>query len=201
MSINLSSFAGAGGQLFTDNGIPLVGGKIYTYLAGTTTPAATYTSRTGAAYNTNPIILDAGGRTPYEIWLDGGAAYKFVVKSALDVLIGTYDDLPSVNDPTITNALLVVSGTNTLTAISTPPLTGYTAGRTYSFVTQNTNTGSVTINIDGLGAKAITKFGATALAGGDLRVGQISIIEYDGTRFQLLNAASNNFAQVILFGL
>ena len=35
---------------------PLVGGKLYTYLAETTTPATTYSNDTGTP-NTNPIIL------------------------------------------------------------------------------------------------------------------------------------------------
>ena len=78
MSINLSAFAGAGAQFFDANGAPLTGGLLYTYAAGTTTPATTYTTRDGTANNTNPIVLDAAGRTPAEIWLDGGVLYKFV---------------------------------------------------------------------------------------------------------------------------
>ena len=51
MSVSLSPLGGAGWQFFNDNGIPLAGGLIYTYLAGTTTPAATYTSSTGLTAN------------------------------------------------------------------------------------------------------------------------------------------------------
>ena len=80
-SYNLSSFAGAGAQFFDDNGNPLTGGKVYTYAAGTTTPLATYTTSTGAVANTNPIILDAAGRTPNEIWLIAGTLYKFIVQT------------------------------------------------------------------------------------------------------------------------
>jgi len=47
MSVNLSPLAGAGWQLFSNNGIPLSGGKLETYLAGTTTPAVTYTTSAG----------------------------------------------------------------------------------------------------------------------------------------------------------
>ena len=72
---NLSSFAGAGAQFFDDSGNPLTGGKVYTYAAGTTTPAATYTTSAGTVANTNPIILDAAGRTPNEIWLPVGVLY------------------------------------------------------------------------------------------------------------------------------
>jgi hypothetical protein len=193
MSINLSSFAGAGAQFFDANGAPLSGGLIYTYLSGTSTPAVTYTSRSGATNNTNPIVLNAAGRTPAEIWLDGGVLYKFVLKSSTFVQIGSYDGIPSINDPTTTNNLITVAGTNALTGLATPPLEGYTAGAQYSFIAQNTNSGAVTLDIDSLGVKAVTKFGTTPLIANDIIGGAMVLVEYDGTRFQLLtNAAPVN---------
>ena len=98
MTVNLSCFAGAGWQFFTDNGTPLTGGLIYTYSAGTTTPLATYTSSSGSTPHTNPIVLDAAGRPPSEIWLTNGSIYKFVLKDSTAVLIGTYDNIPGMND-------------------------------------------------------------------------------------------------------
>jgi len=185
---NLSSFAGAGAQFFDDNGNPLSGGKIYTYAAGTTTPAVTYTTSAGTVANTNPIILDAAGRTPYEIWLAIGSLYKFIVKTSTDVLIGTYDSLPSINDPYSINSLLGgVTGTNTIAATATPTITAYANGATYSFVAANTNTGAVTLSIDGLTAKSITKNGSVALTAGDIQAGKLTWVEYDGTAFQLIN--------------
>lgn len=82
---------------------------------------------------------------------------------------------------------LSVSGTDTITASLTPALTVYTAGDTFSFTVANTNTTAVTINIDSLGAKAITRDGSTALTAGDLVAGEIVMIVYDGTRFQAIN--------------
>jgi hypothetical protein len=99
MTVNLSSLAGAAGQLFDDNGVPLAGGLIYTYAAGTTTPAVTYTSSLGTSTQPNPIVLDAAGRVPGgEIWLTAGTLYKFVIKTSLNVQIGSYDNIPSIND-------------------------------------------------------------------------------------------------------
>ena len=190
MSINISYLAGAGAQFFDDNGDPLTGGLLYTYLAGTTTPVVTYTSRSGIANNTNPIVLDAAGRTPAEIWLDGGVLYKFLLKTSTLVTIGTYDNIPAVNDPTTTNNLITVAGTNALTGLATPPLEGYTAGAQYSFIAQNTNSGAVTLDIDSLGVKAVTRAGAIALVAGDIIGGALTLVEYDGTRFQLLNPNS-----------
>ena len=98
MSVNLSLFAGAGWQFFTDNGVPLSGGLLYTYAAGTTTPETTYTDNTGTTQNANPIVLDAAGRPPYEIWLTTNTTYKFVIKTSTNTLIGTYDNIPGAND-------------------------------------------------------------------------------------------------------
>lgn len=97
-TVNLSIFAGAGAQFFDNNGVILSGGKLYTYLAGSTTPATTYTDNLGATTNANPIILDSAGRTPNEIWLAIGTSYKFILKTSTDVLIGTYDNISGAND-------------------------------------------------------------------------------------------------------
>ena len=97
MAVSLSLLGGAGWQFFDDNGDPLSGGKIYTYVAGTTTAQTTYTSSSGSTSHTNPIILDAAGRVPGgEIWLTDPAEYKFVVRTSTDTLIGTYDNILSV---------------------------------------------------------------------------------------------------------
>jgi hypothetical protein len=197
MSINLSAFAGAGAQFSDANGAPLTGGLIYTYLAGTSTPATTYTTRDGTTNNTNPIVLDAAGRTPAEIWLDGGVLYKFILKTSAFVQIGSYDDIPAINDTTSISNLITVAGTNTLTGLATPALGGYATGAQFSFIAQNTNTAAVTIDIDTLGVKSITKFGTTPLAAGDIIAGALMLIEYDGTRFQLLNVTNNNFKYIV----
>jgi polygalacturonase len=98
MAVNLSPVFGVAGQLFNNNGDPLAGGKIFTYLAGTTTPATTYTTSAGIIAHTNPIVLDGAGRVPSgEIWLTDGIQYKFVVQDAANNLIGTYDNLSGIN--------------------------------------------------------------------------------------------------------
>jgi hypothetical protein len=109
MSVNLSPLAGAGWQLFDNNGVPLAGGKLETYIAGTSTPAATYTTSAGSIANSNPIVLDAFGRVPEEIWLTTGVVYKFVLRDASNVLIWTKDNISGIND--ITNAFADLSNT------------------------------------------------------------------------------------------
>ena len=104
MAVTLSLFAGVGAQFFDNNGVPLSGGKIFTYAAGTTTPLAAYTSNIGNVAHTNPIILDSAGRVPSgEIWLTTGVGYKFVVSTSTGVLIATYDNIPSSAQPPAAN--------------------------------------------------------------------------------------------------
>jgi hypothetical protein len=78
-------------QFFDANGDALVGGKIYTYEAGTSTPAVTYVDAAGVTENTNPIILDSRGMC--NIWLLNTVNYKYVVKDANDTLIFTTDNI------------------------------------------------------------------------------------------------------------
>jgi microcystin-dependent protein len=92
MAVNLSPI-GNGFQFFTILGQPLAGGKIYTYQAGSSTPLATYTDNTGATANANPIVLGTDGRPSSEIWLTYGYNYKFILKTADDTTIQTYDNL------------------------------------------------------------------------------------------------------------
>ena len=89
-------------QQFDANGDPLAGGQIETYLAGTTTPVTTYKTESGTAHS-NPIILDSSGYYPTgtQLWLAGGAQYKFIVKSSVvtgSVVIRTIDYVTGIND-------------------------------------------------------------------------------------------------------
>lgn len=79
---------------FDSNGDPVSGAKIYTYLAGTTTPAPTYTDVGLTVANANPIIADSSGR--WVAFLSPGASYKFIVKDSADVTIRTQDNISTV---------------------------------------------------------------------------------------------------------
>lgn len=80
-------------RFFTTNGATLPGGKLYTYQAGTTTPLTTYKNAAGSSSHTNPIILDANGEIPENIWLDPTLSYKFVLHNSSDSLQWTLDDV------------------------------------------------------------------------------------------------------------
>lgn len=74
----------------TATGAALIGGKVYTYAAGTTTPQTTWTDSTGNTANANPVILDERGEA--DIWI-GELLYKFVTTDANDVEIDTTDNI------------------------------------------------------------------------------------------------------------
>lgn len=96
MAVFLSPVGGAAAQFFTNSGVILSGGKLYTYAAGTTTPQVSYTSSSGVTAHTNPIILDSAGRVPGgEIWLSA-SPYKFILNTSADVLIATYDNISGI---------------------------------------------------------------------------------------------------------
>lgn len=82
----------------TTGGLPLSGGKLYTYIAGTTTPQATYTTSAGTTAQDNPIILNGRGEVANPVWLIQGSTYKIVLKDADDSTIRTIDNVQGVSD-------------------------------------------------------------------------------------------------------
>jgi len=143
MAVNLSPVGGAAAQFFTNNGVILSGGKLYTYAAGTTTPAATFTSSSGNTNHTNPIILDSAGRVPGgEIWLSA-SPYKFLIKDSNDVLIGTYDNISGIGAASYQVNNFTGTGSQTIFTLSAASL-----GENFTFVYingvyQNKNTYTV----------------------------------------------------------
>ena len=116
MSVNLSPI-GNGISFLGTTGLPLSGGKIYTYQAGSSTPLATYTTNSGIIANANPIVLGTDGRTPSEIWLTYGYNYKFVLQDSVGSTIATYDNLygilgtiPAASSTLPTGMILLWSG-------------------------------------------------------------------------------------------
>lgn len=104
-----------------DTGAFLVGGKLQSYICGSTTPTSTYADSTGAVANANPVILDGSGEAP--VWLDPAVCYKLVLKDSSDSVIWTLDN---VNTPAAgTFTTLTVTGAVTFS--STVSATQYTS--------------------------------------------------------------------------
>jgi hypothetical protein len=144
MAVFLSPVGGVAAQFFTNTGAVLTGGKLFTYLAGTTTPATTYTTSAGTTARTNPIVLDSAGRVPGsgEIWLSP-ITYKFILKDSNDVLIATYDNISGIGALAYQVQNFTGNGSTIIFTLSSPSL-----GEDYTFVYingvyQNKNTYSV----------------------------------------------------------
>lgn len=85
-------------------------------------------------------------------------------------------------------------GTLNAQTVLTPTPLGFTltAGRRVTFIAGFTNSGPTTLNVNSTGATNILKqstSGLVALAGGEIVVGQAVDVWYDGTQYELLNAA------------
>jgi len=128
-------------QFFDANGAPLVGGKLYSYTAGTTSPLATYVDSAGTTTNTNPVILDSRGEA--NVWL-GAATYKLALYSATNVLIWTVDDIDNEDSLTVTGisgtTLNFTNGTvngSIATTLGSVGPTGSTAGNPQGWILIN----------------------------------------------------------------
>ena len=148
MTVSLSMLAGAGAQFFDNNGVPLSGGLLYTYLAGSVTPATTYQTSSGSdgASNSNPIVLDSAGRVPYQIWLTDNTDYKFILKTSGGVTIRTEDNIYS-------------SGENAL-----PLLAASSGSSLIGFIQSGTGTVATTVQAKLREFVSVTDFGASPTA-------------------------------------
>jgi microcystin-dependent protein len=93
MASVLLSPVGNGQQFFDNNGVPLNGGLIYQYQAGSSTLLTTYTTVNGTVANANPIVLDSSGRPTNEIWMQTGYSYKFIIQTSTGTTLQTLDNL------------------------------------------------------------------------------------------------------------
>lgn len=91
--------------------------------------------------------------------------------------------------------LTSVAGSNIITAVLTPAITAYVEGQVFQFIAAATNTGVVTINIDGLGVSPVTKNGVAPLTSGDIASGQAYILIRDAVGNFQLSGGSGGGAQ------
>lgn len=110
VDVSMSLLGGAGWQFFDDSGDILAAGRIYTYEAGGSTPAATYADSSGNTSNGVYVQLDSAGRPSAEIWLLTTQNYKFTVKkfvsSGVYSDIRTYDNIPGATPASAINQLV-----------------------------------------------------------------------------------------------
>lgn len=167
-------------QMFLgNNGLPLVGGKLYTYLGGTTTPKATFSDPEGLVPNPNPVILDARG----EALIFWTGTYKVKLTDALDNPIYTVDNVQEVSPAfrtSATGSLITPSGTTAQRDAA--PEVGYARWNTSLSVFEIWN-GSIWANAF-VGSGASSGPGGSPLSyrnkivGGDCRFATIGNVAY-----------------------
>ena len=129
-------------QFFDSTGKVLAGGKVCTYAAGTSTPQASYTDSTLGTPNTNPVVLDSGGRA--NIWFNSNS-YKVTLLTAAstttDCSTGTMNVIWSVDqvNGAYPATMMTTNGTQTVTGPKTYT-TALTIGTGGSLVTSSTGT-------------------------------------------------------------
>ena len=112
MAQRLSIFSGR--QFIDANGDPYVGAKLFTYLAGSATKTTTTKDSAGLSDHANPIILNSRGEpgdgagAAQAIWHPEGTTLKYVLAPSGDTdppvsAISTWDNVPGVNDTSITD--------------------------------------------------------------------------------------------------
>lgn len=107
-------------QQFRDaNGNPLVGGKLYSYQAGTTTLQATYTDETAGTPNSNPTILDSSGSA--QVWLRWDLSYKLILQDSSGNQQWSVDNVNIVNTGSIDKTKIAanIAGAGLLQNVST----------------------------------------------------------------------------------
>lgn len=87
------------------------------------------------------------------------------------------------------DAYLILSGTNNYTADVTPAINAYTDGFKVRVKFTNGNTGASTLNLNSLGSKSIKKSVSSDLSSGDIISGQVMVLQYDGTNFQIVGGS------------
>lgn len=81
---------------FDDNGNPLDGGTLESFVGGLTVHLPTYTTSALNVANLNPTPLDGMGRA--SVYIPDGVSYKFILRNALGVIVRTEDNysIPAV---------------------------------------------------------------------------------------------------------
>jgi len=87
---------------------------------------------------------------------------------------------------------------NTYTLTLAPAPTAYAAGQVFHFNATNANTGTSTLNVNGLGAKTIKKLHDQDVVSGDIEAGQVVTVIYDGTNFQMQSQAGAGTGSLVL---
>ena len=111
------------------------------------------------------------------------------VNAQLTAIKAAFDLLPSVND--LNRGMLTYaadSGTSNTYVVSMPTtIVEYATGMEFRVFIGNTNTGPSTLNVDGLGARAIKRIDGSDVEATDLSAGDVHDFVYNGTDMIMLS--------------
>lgn len=154
-------------------------------------PKAIFSDRELTSALANPQTLDATGRSTNKIWTDG--KYSMQVNDSAGVQV--FQDLDRGEDTSAISitGLTSVAGGNTITAVSSPVITSYVDKSLYIFTAAQDNTGAATLNIDGVGAKAIVQNNDLAIGAGRIKTDDNVTVQYNSTNdnFAIVNQKTN----------
>ena len=175
------------------NGLPLTNGKIYigsATLDPKLNPITIYSDRALSVVLANPQTLDGQGRPTNKIWIPQRYSLRVDDEDAVQQLIDL--DAGEFAESGITG-ISNVQGTNAITGQASPGITAYADKEIYLLKAANANTGAVTLDIDGVGAKPLIFPGGDSLGAGDIAQNDMLIVVYNlgSDRFELGNARNS----------
>ena len=103
-----------------------------------------------------------------------------------------YARAAEVQDSTMTYGGVSGGAADVQTLTLTPAIAAYATGQRFAFKAGFTNTGAVTLNINGVGAKSIKQPSGNDPGAGAITTGRFYQVLYDGTYFILLTATNTN---------
>ena len=137
------------------------------------------------AYRKEGNVEMSSWQTPKTNWGQPGQTVPGVddfnrIEGNIETL-GRYDRAPGYG---------VATGVNTKTVNLDPAPSRYYEGMCFAFRNGFQNTGPVTINVNGLGARSIKKPNGNDLVSGNLKAGSVYTVRYNGTNFILQGSDS-----------
>ena len=116
------------------------------------------------------------------------ATYKFTGLGAGSAATDSAN-LGQVQAGAFGNTLADTGAENAYVITPAPAITAFAAGQRFSFIAANASTGASTVNVSGLGTKAI-EYQSVALTGAEIKATSTIVIEYDGTAFQMVSPSN-----------
>ncbi|MDR3679421.1 MAG: hypothetical protein P4L41_05600, partial [Flavipsychrobacter sp.] len=130
------------------------------------------------------------------VQLTGSSATDRRVTGLGSTIQDTSDAVSAANVQSGVLSYAPATGSGNNYQVSLPVSVGYTAGMMVSFMSNAANSGAVTLNVNGLGTKAVLKNVVQSLQPNDISAGQIISVMYDGNNFQVISqlAQVTNFS-------